>query len=85
MKTVIFPLFKKFFFLIALEVLYYSSSSCSGESEKLRLICRINLSKDEWMIDRVNVAVEEGCTCRISPSADHKITSLDISLKPCCL
>jgi hypothetical protein len=57
MKAVIVPKLNHFFSLLTLEVLNDGNAACLRESEKLRRLLGINASKNERVINRVNIAI----------------------------
>jgi len=85
MQAVIVPKFDHFVSLFTSKVLEDRNTASLREGEKFALILGVNRAKNKGMIDRIDVAVQEGSAHGIGSSTNDKIASHHISLKACSL
>ena len=80
-KAVIVPKLNHLFALFSTEVLEDGNAASLREGKKFASILGINAAKNERMVNRINVAIQEGSAHCISSSADHEVTAHNISLE----
>lgn len=71
MKSVLIPHLEQAVTVLSPEVLADGYAASLWESEQLLLVLGIDATENKWVVDWVNIAVQEGCGEGISPCAQH--------------